>query len=784
MDQGRTRRWAGAAVIALGLAVMAPPVFADGTETLGDPSVPIAAGTGAAAAGVGTEDGPATFTLDVPAGATVTQVLAYWEGQHSAPGTGADDTVSVNGNSVTGTLIGGPTFFFSSALGQHHSSTYRADITQLGIIAAGSNSVTVSDMDFDLVDNGFGLIAIYDDGGPEVEIGLVDGNDLAFINFPAPLDTTVPQVFTFEPAPIDRIVDIVMFASSVEGPDLPTQRPNSIEVIVDGVELRYSNLFGSFDGAEWDTVMIEVPVPAGVGSLSVQALSADDLQSNNLPASFAWLVGMTIVQPFVPPTTTTTTTTSTTTTTTSTTLPPTTTTTSTTTTTTAPTTTTTTSTTTTTTTLPCEWDPQLPPDSPDCVPSTSVTAICFDIDVNDEVERYWHRLTNNEDVPIDVTWIDGSATIPANGSVVVSSASETFDVLYEGRVVATSTAPEEFCQQDVIVEKVVEGPEREPGDPAPVYTIQVSRLVGDTFVPESETFELTAGESITVPLPSTLNPEGITYKIEEVDAGNASATSVTPNDFILNGHKNETTSVVIANTFAAISLEKTVDKTSVQPGDELNYTLIAENTGALTLDPVTIFDRLPPEVIYEDGNYEIVGGEAAGSCTLVEATRPQLVRCDLAEAVAPGEFTPAITLLVTVDPELTSSDAILNQSMAIGNYLAALEPEPLPDSIGGAVGEGRWFVEQAATDLSCDPAPGEVCDLSARTGVSVDIPVVTTTSVAQQPPTTTIAPTTTVVQLLPRTGSDNDRPLILMGMLLVMLGAGMILSTRRKPIHG
>ena len=92
--------------------------------------------------------------------------------------------------------------------------------------------------------------------------------------------------------------------------------------------------------------------------------------------------------------------------------------------------------------------------------------------------------------------------------------------------------------------------------------------------------------SVSVPLPSTFNPEGVSYKIEEVDPGDAHANSVTPDSFVLNGHKNETISITIENTFAAISLEKTVSATSVLPNGELNYGLIAENTGALTLDPV------------------------------------------------------------------------------------------------------------------------------------------------------------------------------------------------------
>ena len=56
-------------------------VSADGTETLGPPSIAIAEGSGVIVAGVGLEAvQTGTINLDVPAGSTVKQVLLYWEG--------------------------------------------------------------------------------------------------------------------------------------------------------------------------------------------------------------------------------------------------------------------------------------------------------------------------------------------------------------------------------------------------------------------------------------------------------------------------------------------------------------------------------------------------------------------------------------------------------------------------------------------------------------------------------------------------------------------------------
>lgn len=374
----RTLRAVAAASIVVGAVAVTSTVLAEGTETLGPPSIQIAEGTGAIAAGTGMWTQPGTIDIEVPAGVTVEQVLAYWEGHNSTTAEGAAPTITLDGNEVTGTRIGGPTKFFSN----HWSSTYRADITELGLVVPGPNSVSVSGMGFDLVNNGAGLVVIYDDGGTTSEIELRDGNDLAYHGFGGSLQTTVPQTFDFEPAPVERVVELVMFASSVADPAPSPMRPNVIQVTVDGdtidpVVTRAPNLLASNDGLEWDTVEIDVVVPAGASSITVQALSADDTASGDNPASFAWTVGMTVVPPYVPPATTTTTTTTTTsttsTTTTTTTVPPTTTST-TTSTTLAPTTTTTTLAPTTTTTLPPTTTTTIPPTTTTIEPAIEVAA--------------------------------------------------------------------------------------------------------------------------------------------------------------------------------------------------------------------------------------------------------------------------------------------------------------------------------------------------------------------------------------------------------------------------
>src|SRR3990172_6353519 len=130
--------------ILLGLltGILATNVLADGTETLGTPGIIIASGSGVIAGGTGLIPQPGMITIDVPAGTTVKQVLLYWEGQHTSPS--GDNKIKVNGNEITGNLIGGPTLFFSNV----KSSTYRADITALGLVNPGSNTLKVEGLIF------------------------------------------------------------------------------------------------------------------------------------------------------------------------------------------------------------------------------------------------------------------------------------------------------------------------------------------------------------------------------------------------------------------------------------------------------------------------------------------------------------------------------------------------------------------------------------------------------------------------------------------------------------
>ena len=268
------------------LVVLFSTVSADGTETLGVPSIPIASGTGFVAAGTGLFSQPGTIEVTVPSG-TINQVLLYWSGSTIGPNP-IDDTIEINGNAVTGALIGGPTFFFNcpAACGPNAGPTYysarRADITGLGLVSAGTtNTLTVGGMS--TLTDGAGVLVIFDDGSGAADIQVRDGMDLAFIGFPDPRQTTVPQTFTFAAGSSDRTADLVVFAGSVGA-----GRPNAIKITVNGTETLVVNQLGSVDGELWDTLTVPVNIPAGATSLTVQALSYDD-GSGRRPASLSWI---------------------------------------------------------------------------------------------------------------------------------------------------------------------------------------------------------------------------------------------------------------------------------------------------------------------------------------------------------------------------------------------------------------------------------------------------------------------------------------------------------------
>ncbi|MGB8858716.1 MAG: hypothetical protein WCC60_05645, partial [Ilumatobacteraceae bacterium] len=389
-----------------------------------------------------------------------------------------------------------------------------------------------------------------------------------------------------------------------------------------------------------------------------------------------------------------------------------------------------------------------------CDPKFNVAAVCNTIDTSDEVSLYWYTITNTEAVPVQVTWNGGSATVPAGGSTQVASTSAPLTLNFNGTQITTAPAAEGVCTRNVVFDKVLVG-QPPTGE---TYTIRVSRLVGAEYT-EELTFDLNAGVPKTIALPSTLDPAGISYKVEEINAGTASTSTISPDQLKLSGNLGETISVVVTNGYAAVQINKQSLTTTVLAGGQITYTLQATNTGGLTLDPVVISDRLPSQVSF----VSVSVADNGGICALAESTRPQLVVCTMTSALPVGGLTKMITLVVKVDTNVPSGTSILNQAKVLGTY-GPVATQSRPES-------QRTTTEAAATDLSCLPAiAGTVCDLSAKVGVPVS-------EVNQE------APTTTAVEpdrgQLPATGGSSPVPLLALASGLACFGAALLLSRRR-----
>lgn len=270
------------------------------TETLGDIGIALAPGTGIVQGGVGLVGDPSvvqpgTLSINVPG--AVQQVIVYWEAQNHT--SADDDDIVIDGVPITGTLTGGPTLFFGGAW----SATYGADITGLDLVSSGANSLSVGGLDSTrcigdvCYANGVGMLVIYDDGSGLKDLSIRDGNDCAFTGFDPPLDTTVPQTFTFSASDLARTATLNILATSVA-----QNRPNVIEVTVGSDVTRYVDLMADSEGAELDALSLDVGVPAGETSVTVQLLSERDpsseISSGRTPASLTWLAaGFAIAPP-------------------------------------------------------------------------------------------------------------------------------------------------------------------------------------------------------------------------------------------------------------------------------------------------------------------------------------------------------------------------------------------------------------------------------------------------------------------------------------------------------
>ena len=270
--------------------MLAVPASAQYVETLGPvQGITLASGTGLVTGGVGLfNTGAGTISLDIPAGASVNQVLLYWEGRDAND---QDLELIVDGTPVTGTLIG----LASQGL-TAKSFAARADITGIVSLTPGLNTVDISG--FDPIVNkrdGASIVVIIDDGSGANVIDIRDGADFAWDRPSiAPAEqVTVPQTFSFGADTVDRTAHL-FFAVG----DTQTDRPDRLTISVDGsIVFDQVNFFVGAAGPQWSNRTVDVTVPAGATQVTAQVFSGPGRN----PESLTWIVGGFSIEAQAPP---------------------------------------------------------------------------------------------------------------------------------------------------------------------------------------------------------------------------------------------------------------------------------------------------------------------------------------------------------------------------------------------------------------------------------------------------------------------------------------------------
>ena len=277
-----------AAAVALPLSL-----FANGDNTLGPAlGIDIADGSRFIVAGVGldsgdgTQVGASTIDIDIPADVTIEQVLLYWE----YFGEDIDTTATLNGSiPVVGEMIGNSGV---CTILEQTPRTFRVDITDLGLVTNGANSIDIEGIVHGTdprgrVD-GAAIVAIVQDAGqPAMETLIYDGNDFAVgTNRANRCNITERQTFTFPPAPERRMAEVILLV----GDHLPdSDRASALEVEIEmGPSMDFVNVLVGSEGRRLDLIRIPIEIPAGATEVSVQLFSENRTGTPVRVSSFAW----------------------------------------------------------------------------------------------------------------------------------------------------------------------------------------------------------------------------------------------------------------------------------------------------------------------------------------------------------------------------------------------------------------------------------------------------------------------------------------------------------------
>ncbi|MFL6197088.1 MAG: hypothetical protein ACJ75H_23080 [Thermoanaerobaculia bacterium] len=257
-------------------------------------------GLSVAAAGAGMQNlGGASTTITVNIGGPVQAALLYWAGRdRPCPESGGacvvpfqpykDQILRFDGQLVTGTIIGTEGQPVSGG-GPINNIGFLADVT--GIVKArgtGSQSFSISDGDtasnlFRL--NGASLVVIYTATGDTntYRVIVFDGLDFAYGADPTPgaARVTVPVTFSHGSMASARAAQI--FISSGDG---ELGRPDRIDISNNGSLV---NTLSGSSGFDWDANWINVNIPGGIATTTLQLFS-EPVDQN--PDSLLWELGV------------------------------------------------------------------------------------------------------------------------------------------------------------------------------------------------------------------------------------------------------------------------------------------------------------------------------------------------------------------------------------------------------------------------------------------------------------------------------------------------------------
>jgi hypothetical protein len=240
--------------------------------------------------------GPVNYTITT--NGPVRFALLYWAGRDrpctlDSSGTNCpftqpykDQVLNFNGTQITGTVIGTETQP-ASANGPINNIGYYYDVTSI-VAAAGPGTHTFTLSDGDRSSNlwrldGASLIVGYTDPTENrtFRVMIGDGLDFAYGDDPTPGETRVTAPYTFNHGAnsVSRSAELMLVAGDGEA-----TRPDNTTISNNPTQF---NILNQAQGPEWNTPMIPINIPAGVGTTTVQMNSAPAGQN---PDSLLWEV--------------------------------------------------------------------------------------------------------------------------------------------------------------------------------------------------------------------------------------------------------------------------------------------------------------------------------------------------------------------------------------------------------------------------------------------------------------------------------------------------------------